>query len=54
MHFQTELIRFVKQLERIRTDLQSTLREIEVNLDQQAQVLMNIYFTGSGVQGDEG
>ena len=28
----------MKQLERIRTDLQSNLREIQVSMDQQAQV----------------
>ncbi|XP_075210405.1 uncharacterized protein LOC142317741 [Lycorma delicatula] len=34
---QAELIRVVKQLERMRTDLQSTLRDTEHNLDSQAK-----------------
>ncbi|XP_065219238.1 nesprin-2-like [Planococcus citri] len=39
---QTELIRLVKQLERIRTDLQSNLREIQVSMDQQAQEILKL------------
>lgn len=36
--FQAELIRLVKQLERLKTDYQSTLNDTEHQLDVQAKV----------------
>uniref|UniRef100_A0A1B6CDR4 Uncharacterized protein n=1 Tax=Clastoptera arizonana TaxID=38151 RepID=A0A1B6CDR4_9HEMI len=39
---QSELIRIVKQLERLRTDLQSTLRETEQQLDVQAKEFLKL------------